>query len=494
MLVDNPQNARRPHRDREGLAPSIGALGMLNPPLVRQLEDGRLEIIAGERRKYSAIKAGLATIPVFVRDDLSPVHQLAGMLVENHDREGLTPTEEAVAIAQLAGFEGVSQRDITTMTGIKAGVVRNALKVAASEVATAIGERHELNLDQLMVLAEFDTDAEAVKTLTVTALKDPGRFDHLVAQLRRNRDDRVAYDAVAAQITESGVPLVELENGWWLPEGAYWLSDLPAPGGARTFTPAKHRTCPGHCAAVVETDDGYELAYICLDPVGQSHIDQATACTATTSPATDAPASAMTDEQKAERRKVITNNKAWETATPVRREYVTELVARRSVPKGTLRYVTEVIMADPAGLAAGNGDGVASLIGKDTNPGRAWDRTAALALASEASDARLPLVLLAQVAASVEARFGERQGWRHPAPGLVAYLRFLATCGYGLSEVEQEAADSGEDPKGTNRAPRSILATAPAQPGLLRVSTQFGIRTPRAQPDMSPSKSTLPEL
>ena len=78
-----------------------------------------------------------------------------------------------------------------------------------------------------MVLAEFDTDAEAVKTLTVTALKDPDRFDHLVAQLRRNRDDRVAYDAVAAQITESGVPLVELENGWWLPEGAYWLSDLP---------------------------------------------------------------------------------------------------------------------------------------------------------------------------------------------------------------------------------------------------------------------------
>ena len=44
------------------------------------------------------------------------------------------------------------------MTGIKAGVVRTALKVAASEVATAIGERHDLSLDQLMVLAEFDTD------------------------------------------------------------------------------------------------------------------------------------------------------------------------------------------------------------------------------------------------------------------------------------------------------------------------------------------------
>ena len=416
-LVDNPHNARRPRRDREGLAPSIGALGILNPPLVRQLDDGRLELIAGERRKYSAIKAGLSTIPVFVRDDLSPVHQLAGMLVENHDREGLTPSEEAVAIAQLAGFEGMTQREITTMTGIKPGVVRTALKVAASEVATAIGERHDLSLDQLMVLAEFDADAEAIKALTVTALKDPSRFDHLVAQLRRDRDDRAAYEKVARQVTESGVALVELENGWWLPDGAAWLSELDGPEGSRTLTPAKHRKCPGHAAAVREADDGYEVAYLCLDPVDQGHIDQRRDRPSATEASSVRPG--MTDEQKAERRRVVANNKAWEVATPVRRGYVTELLARRSVPKGTLRYVTEAVVADPAGIAAGDGDRVASLIGKDTHPG-AWDRSAAITLARDASDARLPLVLLAQVVASVEARFGERQGWRHPTPALVA--------------------------------------------------------------------------
>ena len=417
-LVDNPQNARRPHRDREGLAPSIGALGILNPPLVRQLEDGRLEIIAGERRKYSAIKAGLSTIPVFVRDDLSPVHQLAGMLVENHDREGLTPTEEAVAIQQLAGFEGVTQRDITTMTGIKAGVVRTALKVAASEVATAIGERHDLNLDQLMVLAEFDTDTEAVKALTVTALKDPEpiRPPGGPAPARPRRPCRLRRRSGPGH------------RGRGAPgrAGERLVAPRGRPTGSRTFRPRavpapSPRPSTGPAPVTVppwsRPTMATRLAYLCLDPVGHGHIDQATARTATTSPATDAPASGMTDEQKDERRKVIANNKAWETATPVRREFVTELVARRSVPKGTLRYVTEVIMADPAGLAAGDGDRVASLIGKDTNPGRAWDRTAALALASDASDARLPLVLFAQVAASVEARFGERQGWRHPDVG-----------------------------------------------------------------------------
>jgi ParB family chromosome partitioning protein len=436
-LVDNPNNARRAHRDREGLSPSVEALGILHPPLVRQLEDGRLELIAGERRKYSAIKAGRSTIPVFVRDDMSPIHQLAGMLVENQVREGLTPTEEAVAIQQLAGFEGVTQRDITTMTGIKTAEVRTALKVAASDVATAIGERHDLSLDQLIVLAEFDTDTEAVKALTVAAVNDPSRFDHLVAQLRRDRDDRAAYDAVAAQITEAGVPLVALESDWWLPEGAQWLSDLPAPDSARSYTPAKHRSCPSHAAAVVETDEGYEVAYICLDPVDQGHVDEVEGPKSTGSPGSDAPASGMTDEQKAERRNVVTNNKAWDTATPVRREYVAELLARRSVPKGTLRYVTEAIMADPAALAEGDGNEVASLIGKESNPG-AWDRSAALALASDASDARLPLVLLTQVAASVEARFGDRQGWRHPNAALRSYVGFLAACGYGLSEVEQE--------------------------------------------------------
>jgi ParB family chromosome partitioning protein len=442
-LVDNPNNARRAHRDREGLAASIGTLGILHPPLVRQLADGRLELIAGERRKYSAIKAGSPSIPVFVRDDLSDLHQVAGMLVENHDRDGLTPTEEATAIQQLAGFDGVTQRDITAMTGIKAGEIRSALKVAGSQVATAVGERHDLSMEHLVALAEFDTDTEAVKRLVERAVKDPARFDHLVAELRRDHEDRVAFQALADQITEAGVALVELENGWWLPEGADWLSDLPAPEGAKSLTPAKHRTCPGHAGAVRESDDGYELAFLCLDSVGHGHVAERKGGNGTSPSTSPQAAPGMSDEQKTERRRVITNNKAWDVATPVRQGYVTELLARRSVPKGTLRYVTEAIMADPRGLTEGDGSQVAAIVGKDSNPG-AWDRTVAVALAADAADARLPLVLLAQVAASVEARFGDRQGWRHPSAALANYLTFLGTCGYGLSEVEQEVTETGE--------------------------------------------------
>ena len=145
-------------------------------------------LIAGERRKYSAIAAGLATIPVYVRNDLSPVHQVAGMLVENIGRDDLTPVEEAVAIQQLAGFDGVTQKDITAMTGIKAGKVRQALIVARSEVATEVAGRYDLTLDQAAVVAEFGDDPEAVKLLTAAAVKQPEQWPHVVSRLRHGCD------------------------------------------------------------------------------------------------------------------------------------------------------------------------------------------------------------------------------------------------------------------------------------------------------------------
>ena len=155
------------------------------------------------------------------------------MLIENHDREGLTPTEEAVAIQHLAGFEGITQKDITTMTGIKAGVVRSALKVASSEVATAIGERHDLTLEQLLVLAEFDTDTEAVKALTVSAVKDPARFDHVAAQLGANATTVPLTTPSRSRSPRPGYP--------W----SSWTTAGGFPTGRPSSTNSPHRAVPG---------------------------------------------------------------------------------------------------------------------------------------------------------------------------------------------------------------------------------------------------------
>jgi ParB family transcriptional regulator, chromosome partitioning protein len=439
-LVDNPDNARRPERDREGLASSIIALGILTPPLARLGEDGELILIAGERRKYSAIKAELSTIPVFVRNDLSPVHQVAGMLVENIGREDLTPIEEAVAIQQLAGFDGVTQKAITEMTGIKAGKVRQALNVARSDVATEVAGRYDLTLDQATVVAEFADDPEAVKLLTASAVKHPEQWPHVVVRLRRDRDDRQRHEAVVSELTEAGCVVVELDSGYWPPEGARWLDELP-PVKGKALREARHRSCPGHAAAVIgsDEDDGYQAGYLCLDPIANGHVTLEEGDGETPGQSSSGQSTGgWTEEQKTERRVVVANNKAWDAAEEVRRAFVTDLLHRRSTPKGTLRFVTETLLLDPGVATSGDDRDLDTVLGhEEATAGEHWSRPAATALlAQPTSDARLPMLLLAQVAAGIEATTG-RASWRSPSERLARYFGYLESVGYGVSEVER---------------------------------------------------------
>jgi len=82
------------------LAASIKAQGIMQPILVRQLEDSSYEIIAGERRWRAAQMAGLSHVPVLVRS-VSDNSALAMALIENIQRENLNPLEEAVGIQRL---------------------------------------------------------------------------------------------------------------------------------------------------------------------------------------------------------------------------------------------------------------------------------------------------------------------------------------------------------------------------------------------------------
>ncbi len=82
------------------LASSIKVQGIMQPILVRQLEDNSYEIIAGERRWRAAQLAGLSHVPVLVRS-VPDSTALAMALIENIQRENLNPLEEAVGIQRL---------------------------------------------------------------------------------------------------------------------------------------------------------------------------------------------------------------------------------------------------------------------------------------------------------------------------------------------------------------------------------------------------------
>jgi ParB family chromosome partitioning protein len=125
----NP-NQPRVHFDEESLvelSASIKAIGVLQPILVRPVDNG-YELIAGERRWRAAQRAGLSVIPAVVRitDELASVEQA---LVENLHRQDLTPLEEAAAYQQLLDDFSMTHEQVATKVGKSRSAITNSLRL-----------------------------------------------------------------------------------------------------------------------------------------------------------------------------------------------------------------------------------------------------------------------------------------------------------------------------------------------------------------------------
>ncbi len=126
----NP-NQPRQHFDEDSLASlaaSVRELGVLQPILVREADDGGYELIAGERRWRAARRAGLATIPCIVRgaDDLA---SLEAAVVENLHRQDLNPMEEAAAYKQLIEDFALTHEEVATRVGKSRAAISNTLRL-----------------------------------------------------------------------------------------------------------------------------------------------------------------------------------------------------------------------------------------------------------------------------------------------------------------------------------------------------------------------------
>ena len=129
--IDPNPNQPRVHFDEASLAElsaSISAIGVLQPILVRPDENGRYQLIAGERRWRAASRAGLQMIPAIVRvtDDVSSVEQA---LVENLHRQDLTPLEEAAAYQQLLEDFNMTHEQVASKVGKSRSAITNALRL-----------------------------------------------------------------------------------------------------------------------------------------------------------------------------------------------------------------------------------------------------------------------------------------------------------------------------------------------------------------------------
>ncbi len=129
-IVPSPFQPRRRFSEEElaELAASIRARGILQPLLVREIAPETYELVAGERRLRAARMAGLAEVPVLVKN-LSDEEALSVALIENLQREDLNPLEEAEGYRRLMEEFGFSQEEVAQKVGKDRSTVANALRL-----------------------------------------------------------------------------------------------------------------------------------------------------------------------------------------------------------------------------------------------------------------------------------------------------------------------------------------------------------------------------
>ena len=134
LAVDLMQRGRyqpRLQMDDEALASlaaSIRERGVLQPIVVRPIAQGRFEIIAGERRWRASQQAGLAQVPVIVRE-VDDEDALAIALIENIQREDLNAMEEAVALKRLVDEFGLTHARVADAVGRSRAAVSNLMRL-----------------------------------------------------------------------------------------------------------------------------------------------------------------------------------------------------------------------------------------------------------------------------------------------------------------------------------------------------------------------------
>jgi ParB family chromosome partitioning protein len=129
-ITPNPKQPRTRFAAEElaSLAASIREVGILQPIVVRRAGDVGYELVAGERRLRAAKQAGLATVPVVLRDtDDSDI--LREALIENIHREDLGPIELAEAFRQLLEDLGLKQEELADRVGVSRSHIANTIRL-----------------------------------------------------------------------------------------------------------------------------------------------------------------------------------------------------------------------------------------------------------------------------------------------------------------------------------------------------------------------------
>jgi ParB family transcriptional regulator, chromosome partitioning protein len=207
------------------LAQTIHTHGIIQPIVVREYDKGKFEIIAGERRFRAMQKLGWDTAPVIVKD-FNDTETASVALIENLQREELTPIEEALAYGKLLELHSLTQEALAQRLGIGQSTVANKLRllklpdeIQAALLQKKITERHARSLiplkdpeKQVKLLAEVVEKNLNVKQTEDRVIKLLTSSENKVKPKRKafSKDMRIAVNTIRQSlnmVTDNGINL-----------------------------------------------------------------------------------------------------------------------------------------------------------------------------------------------------------------------------------------------------------------------------------------------
>ncbi|MBB1198628.1 ParB/RepB/Spo0J family partition protein [Curtobacterium flaccumfaciens] len=420
---------------------SVKRHGVLLPTIGYRNADGAVVVRDGQMRVLAAREAG-REVPVFVtaRDD-STAKRIAEQLVANERRTALTDGDRLAAYRQLE-IEGLSVTAIARETGTKRDTVKQTLTVAKSEAATKAVTDQALTLDDALLFAEFQDDPEAIAELQ--ACVDEGYAEELpftAERIRQDRQGKADMVRITGEWEAKGVRVVTTEDDY---KHLHELTDAEDDAEDRPVLDAEaHATgCSGH-AVVLQSWGEHTAIAVCTTP--EAHHVKYPRYSFSTAPAaelTEEEAAEQKEAEKAARRELIANNKAWDAADTLRTEFVKSLLQRKTLPKDWTMFAALAGTRHGWTMRADNSGGVRDLLSIESGSGYGADT---VALWVEQHPAKAPHVALAVVLSAFE-NAADRNWWRNPSAEGAAYLNQLAAWGHRLTDVEKIAAGIKPEP------------------------------------------------
>lgn len=165
QIEANPNQPRREFDSEalQELATSIREIGIIQPITLRQIDDNRFQIIAGERRWRASQIAGLTAIPAYIRT-ISDESIMEMALVENIQREDLNAIEIALAYQHLLENDGMTQEKVSERVGKSRAAIANYLRLLRLPAQIQLSlQKKEIDMGHARALLSIDSPSLQIK-------------------------------------------------------------------------------------------------------------------------------------------------------------------------------------------------------------------------------------------------------------------------------------------------------------------------------------------